>query len=88
MCEVADDLTRATLENVKFVALLIFDIPSNNNVNIMPPRGIFIPNPWAGVGPAGMQGYIYYTRWRAIFTHATLENVQPIFAAFRKSKYR
>ena len=51
-------MIRATLESVKFVALLIFDIPSNNNVNIMPHRKIFIPNPWAGVGPAGMQGYI------------------------------
>ena len=60
LCEVADNLIRATLESVKFVALLIFDIPSNNNVNIMPPRKIFIPNPWAGVGPAGMQGYILH----------------------------
>ena len=60
LCEVADNLTRATLESVKFVALLIFDIPSNNNVNIMPHRKIFIPNPWAGAGPTGMQGYILH----------------------------
>ena len=53
-------MSYATVENVKFVALLIFDIPSNNNVNIMPPRKIFIPNPWAGVEPAGMQGYILH----------------------------
>ena len=72
MCEVVDDLTRATLENVKFVALLIFDIPSNNNVNIMPPRRIFIPNPWAGIGPAGMQGYIL-TRLSVV--HASIMKV-------------
>ena len=28
---------------------------------------------------------IYYTRWQVTFTPATLENVQPVFAALEKA---